>query len=558
MKTRTIIGIDISTNEVRGACIRTGGGGPQLTGITALPTPQDAIDTEGLLSPSVLGDAIRRIMSELDPKCNTIHLGINNCSMVARVMEIPPVPDQEIRSVLRGELDHYRILPIGQSAFDFCKLPELPDKEDDQKTEQTERVLLIGADERLVTSYMAVAADAGVNLKSLEPGSIAVLRALYPQLNELEAVAMVILSTSGTDIFIVHQGNLQFYRRVDTGTAELMNQSNSTTEDEGKKRPQLTSLLSQVNDSNDDNAEHNDIPEKYNRQAISLLMTEVQRSIDYYLREFPPTSDKLHVQCVIDSPNSNELFEIMQQYLRSDAEVASIQNSLAISQNVPDFINRSSGGAYLIAIGLALKDIGGIYSQSPSLNLRVGDKVISEQKIAPKLMILSYAISGAMLLGAIIASIYFGIKISGANQTLILQQHELQAITQQHAAKVAFLDRQNALVSAIHEKDKPIRETIDFLSACIGNNACLNNLSVNNAGNIDINGVAPTPQVIADIMDTINLSPVLQPIRLNNIARVTASNEKGVLNFDLETSYLTDSDGNLELSSYTPQGGQSQ
>lgn|GEM_PF-2721430 len=558
MKTRTNIGIDISTNEVRGACIRTGGGGPQLTGIIALPTPQDAMDSEGLLIPSVIGGIIRQIITELDPKCNAVHLGINNCSMVARVMEIPPVPDQEIRPVLRGELDHYRILPVGQSAFDYCTLPDLPDKEDDPKTEQTKRVLLIGAEERLVTSYMDAAFEANVNLKSLEPGSIAVLRALYPQLKEMEAVAMVILSASGTDVFIVHQGNLQFYRRVDTGTTELMNQSSQVPEEEERKRPRLTSLLSQIDDPEEDESEQTSIAERFNRQAISLLMTEVQRSIDYYLREFPPNSEKLLVQCVIDSPNSNDLFEIMQQYLRSDAELASTQGTLAISQNVPEFITKSSGGAYLIAIGLALKDSGAPYSQAPALNLRIGDRIITEQKIAPRLMMLSYAFSGAILLGAIITSIYFGIKISEANQTLILQKNELQAITAQHAAKVAYLNRQNTLVTAIHEKDKPIRETIDFLSACIGNNASLNNLSVSNAGDIDINGVAPTPQVIADIMDTINLSPVLEPIRLNNIARVTASNEKGVLNFDLQTSYVKDSNGDLLLTSYPAQGGQSQ
>src|SRR5207247_1187198 len=106
-------------------------------------------------------------------------VGITGCNLVARVMEIPPVPDPEVRSVLRGEMDHYRILPAGQSAFDFYRLPDSPSHNPDDGEEAVSRVLLMGAEERLVASYRAVVDASSLNLSAVEPGAIAVLRALY-------------------------------------------------------------------------------------------------------------------------------------------------------------------------------------------------------------------------------------------------------------------------------------------------------------------------------------------------------------------------------------------
>src|SRR6185369_16373486 len=138
-------------------------------------------------------------------------VGMTVCNLVARVMEIPPVPNSEVRSVLRGEMDHYRILPAGQSAFDFYRLPDPPNYDPEDGEEAVSRVLLMGAEERLVASYRAVVDASSLNVAAVEPGAIAVLRALYPVVSTEDAMATVILSASGTDILITHEGALQFY-----------------------------------------------------------------------------------------------------------------------------------------------------------------------------------------------------------------------------------------------------------------------------------------------------------------------------------------------------------
>src|SRR2546421_2990502 len=166
VKHRAYVGIEISVDEVRGAFVRPTGGGVQLGGVASAPLLPGAVDAEGMLKAHEVSDAVRRVCAQLDARTNSAVVGITGCNLVARVMEIPPVPDHEIRSVLRGEMDHYRILPAGQSAFDFYRLSDHGNNAADSAAleEPVARVLLMGAEERLISAYRAVADAAGFGL----------------------------------------------------------------------------------------------------------------------------------------------------------------------------------------------------------------------------------------------------------------------------------------------------------------------------------------------------------------------------------------------------------
>lgn len=541
MKNRAVIGIEIASDEIRGAFVQIVGVNPVLAGVASAPTPQGSVDADGMLDAAKVGEAVRRVCAQLDPRSAHVVVGITGCAIVARVMEIPPVPDTEVRAVLRGEMDHYRILPEGQSAFDFYRLPALPGSEQAAREEAVARVLLMGAEERLVASYRAAIDASGRHMEAIEPGSIAVLRALYPMIQHEEAVATVVLSTSGTDIFITDHGNLQFYRQVDTGIPELFMQD-SVREDIAAptmQRP-LGGLLMQDDDALDPlpSSSQEAPPDRYNRQAISLLMTEVQRSIDYYKREFTNEEEQLLVRFAIDTADATELFSVLTQYLRSQAEMASALETLEVAPEVTPAVAGPNGFKYTVAVGLALRGFGGEYAGAPAIDLGVGDRVIVERRSAPRAFLTSVATSSFIFLGTVAAAIVVGYNISRANRTLAQAKTELHALTKEHAEKVALLDRQKKLVEAIHLRDKPVRESIDFLAAAISQRAALKTMDLNQNGMIYLSGEAPSPRVVADIMDTINLSPVLEPIRLNNIAAIEPEKGGHMVRFDLQTGFL--------------------
>lgn len=547
MKQRAILGIEIASDEVRGAHVRITGSGIELAGVASAPVPEQGMDADGVLSAPEMAEAIRRICTQLDVRANQVVFGMTGCNLVARVMEIPPVPQPEIRAVLRGEMDHYRILPAGQSAFDFYRLPEAAGREGavegaPAEAEGVARVLLMGAEERIVASYRATADAAHLNMGALEPSSIAVIRALYPMLCAQRSVATVIVSAMGTDVFITQEGALQFYRRIDTGLPELRTQTGLAGSAERAPSHSQQSRGSMLF------SEDEDLPtlsapmgieeaDPYNRQAVSLLMTEVQRSLDYFSREFP-VGEEMLVRFALDASDAEDLFRVMAQYLRSDAEMATVMDSLFVTDVAREAMSGPQGVRYTAAVGLALRACGGEFAEAPRLDLGVGDRIMEERRIAPRALFVSVAASGLILLGTIASALLVGNQVARMNQRLVQGRHELQSLTQEHAQKVGLLDRQKNIADCIHNHDKPMREAIEFVSAAVSRRACLTNLSIDANGLIVLSGDAANSRVVADVMDTINLSPTLEPIRLNSIMRSAPDKSVQTYHFDMQTGIL--------------------
>src|SRR5262249_12851280 len=132
-------------------------------------------------------------------------------------------------------------------------------------------------------------------------------------------------------------------------------------------------------------------------------------------------------------------------------------------------------------------------------------------------------------------------------------KNELTLLTQEHIAKVAILERQKNLTDLIHKKDKPMRQAIDFLAASISRNACLTGLALDPNGGIFLSGEASSPRVVADIMDTINLSPALEPVRLTNMSTVGRETGRMGIKFDMQTGFVKPDAG--PPAAPGPQGG---
>ena len=508
-----------------------------LEGVTHLPLPADGIDRDGVLNQEVLGAVVRSVYAALRFKTTLAAVGVTGGNLVARVMEIPPVPQSEIRAVLRGEMDHYKILPAGQSAFDFFRLPDPPDESGAPHEPGPQRVLLMGIEERLVASYRAVADLAGLDVLAVEPQPVAVLRTIYPMLSAEDAVATVIIGNTATDICITHHGDMQFYRRVDTGIADLLTHGSS---DRAGDQPEISAggFLVPMDEMDDEGPAAAADGEMFNRQAVSVLMTEVQRSIDYYVREYPSSDETMQVRVSIDDARSAELFEMLAQFLRRRAEmVTPFDDSLPIGSNCEGLAGGPEDLRYTTAIGLALRGAPGLYAGAPHLDLSEGDRVIRLRRAAPRAMILSLSGAGLVLAGTVFASIISGYRIAGAGRVLDQTHHELDALVVEHSARVAQLDRQNKLVAAIHYRDKPLRQTIEFLSASIPRSASLATLSIDPSGSIKLSGDTTSPKVVADLMDTVNRSPALDPIRLVGLTQRERVPGRNVLDFDLETAY---------------------
>lgn len=519
--------------------MRAAGSALQVDAVASAPIPSSARDADGLPDARVLADAIREVVSRLDARASSVVIGASNCALVARVMEIPPVPDSEIRAVLRGEMDHFRILPAGQSAFDFHRMPEVDRSGGEQPEEPVSRVLLMGAEERAIAALRDAVAATGLSLVAVEPGSVAILRACEGLLRGEETVATVALGPTRTDIFVTDHGELCFYRQVDTGVADLRAATPGTQPNDGGRRP-LGGLLVATEEADESpgppapTAELR--PNRYSRQAVQLLMTEIERSIEYFMRERPLSRETMEVRFAMDAPDAADLIAMFSQHLNLQAELVELHRLVTPAPDLKADLTQPDAARYLAAVGLALRGAPGGYSIAPTLDLAVADRRTVEGRVAPRFLAASFALAGLVLLGTIVAAVLVGNATTRAEQTLKQKQTELAAVTQEHAELVARLDRQKNLATAMQFRNRPIREAVEFLAAAVSPRACLKSLAVHKDGTIDLSGEALSPRTVADMMDMINLSPAVEPVRLTTLTSAVSSGGSS-LRFELQTAF---------------------
>src|SRR5947208_3791500 len=160
------------------------------------------------------------LRAELDARGlapRSVAVGLARAAVVVKPIELPPVVG-EMREMVRFELDRHLPFPADDAPFDFLPLP--PDGEAGQPPSETKRVLIAGADRRVVDHAFGLAEEA-----KAAPVSITVaahdLLALVKTVRG-ERVAWIHRSRDTADLLLLNGDTLVLSRNVPaTDEAEL-------------------------------------------------------------------------------------------------------------------------------------------------------------------------------------------------------------------------------------------------------------------------------------------------------------------------------------------------
>src|SRR5207245_118781 len=105
----------------------------------------------------------------------------------------------------------------GTGAFDYMCI-----READRNIGTNPQVLLMAAEEKVVTGFRETAEHAGLQLVAFEPLLLAMYRASYSRAQAQTSVVCISVSYARSEIAIVDQGRIKLYRRVDVGSDDLI------------------------------------------------------------------------------------------------------------------------------------------------------------------------------------------------------------------------------------------------------------------------------------------------------------------------------------------------
>src|SRR5581483_10105353 len=559
---RTVLGVEIGAREVRMVEMRGGGPQPQILRAGFVPLPPGAMDGDRIVQVEVVADLIRGLHQRLGCQTRAAVVGMGIQSVVTRILAIPRVPDEELRPVIEGELAHYQILQAGTGAFDYYRLDASSYNADAMPS-----VLLMAVDDRIAQGYRLAIEKAQLQLIALEPITLALFRAAYPMLETEPAVLCLAVTPQRSELSVLDHTQLRYYRRLDIGSNDLITGRRTAagavpgrpvslagdTADLGGGRSTRSLTL----DEDDPTAEltPSGMPAGTNvggtgplpppggaahfgdviPQAAASLASEVQRSLDFYRREYPNSTAIGRVILATNDPEAEALSELLADALRMDVRVVETPTDPGLPPQTAAQLESPQGLRFLGAAGLALHTLAPDWKQVPRFNLAAGTQGERILPIERDRLTASMIFSACVLFGGLFFAFMYTRQASIEQHTVEQMTSELIGRQANYQSKFQERRDENILAGIIKADNLPVPGLMDIIAGTLPpQNVGLTNLTFDRRGKIALEGKAKT---LAEFnIFFFNLNQCSQYLTTPKLVSLSTEGRSNIVHFNVETS----------------------
>ncbi len=199
------------------------------------------------ISPELLADHLHAVAEALGSTTKYISIAVGLGDAVVRQVELPQIPLDEMRSILKMNHKNYLQQDLPNHTFDCYIIPPRAQMPDTKKSEPLQpfsptklKVLVAAAKQQLANDFMQAANRAGLVADAMIPSLIGPINAFEKSLPEIcakETVALVDIGFKHTSVCVLDRGELATIRTVNiggdqltAGLAEMMNISYAEAE----------------------------------------------------------------------------------------------------------------------------------------------------------------------------------------------------------------------------------------------------------------------------------------------------------------------------------------
>jgi type IV pilus assembly protein PilM len=527
---RPVLGIDINQYEIRVVEMRGAGIAAQVVRAGSVPLPRGAVDGDRINYHDAVGETLKGLLSRMNVSTRAAVFGVGSRSTITRVLDIPRVPDTELRMVLEGELAHYQILREDTGVFDYTRLHDSTGSGDSNP-----QVLLMAVEDKVVNDYRDVCDRAGLHFLALEPVMLSLYRAAFQQVQAQPSAVCLNISYGKTEIAIVDHGRIRLYRRIDIGSDDLvLGRRASATEQEADNTRKPT-LLGDDEEKRADST----MPAVMTTGGISnsvagSLATELQRSLDYYRREFPQAPAVSRTILATHDPDIEPLADWLKQALALEVTLAEPPISIGVSRAIAAQLEETEGLRFVAACGLAMHGLPGMSPSIPVFNLGAIARPQAVTSAGKSRMVASIAASVAILVCGLAVGMWLRSGVVQKEGQLTQMQHEL---TQQQQAQLVMIQRNEGTrrnLDILRKEGFPLPLIMDTVAARVAAGTSMADLTLTPDGMIAINGEALTASSMIQTYQGIQTCPQFWNTTINQFDTKDADKQKYV-SFKLTT-----------------------
>lgn len=182
--------------------------------------PPGAVRAGEVRDPDVVAEAIRRLWSSMRFKTKKVAVGVANQRVVVRQVELPWLPESELRKSLSLQVADAIPMPIDEAILDFHLLEEFTTDAGARMV----RILLVAAAREMINQTMTAVRKAGLTAVSVDITPFALLRSLVDVDTFAEqpgSEALVDVGATVTNIVVHERGVPKFVRILLMGGADI-------------------------------------------------------------------------------------------------------------------------------------------------------------------------------------------------------------------------------------------------------------------------------------------------------------------------------------------------
>ena len=270
---RKVVGLDIGTTAVRAAEVSVRRGQVVLERIGQAGLPDGVVVDGEVIEPAAVAIAIKDLWRRTRISSRRVIIGVANQRVVVRLVDVPWMQPNELRSSLAFQAGDDLPIPVDQTELDYAVIGEL----EASGGQRLLRVLLVAAQKEMLAGHLQAVRLAGLRPDGIDLNPIALLRSLGPVAGFGEgAEALVDVGACVTNMVVHDNGVLRFVRILLMGGEDVTSTLVRVMEldRDAAERAKLAASAG----AGDADPEAGDLV----AQRLEVFVEEVRGSLDFY------------------------------------------------------------------------------------------------------------------------------------------------------------------------------------------------------------------------------------------------------------------------------------
>ncbi len=267
----TAVGVDIGTRTVTVAEVKSSGSQTQVTNFGGAELAPGIVREGEILDTAAVAASLKELLAAAKVRSKKVWLGVANQRVVVRQIDLPFMPEAELRASLRYQVQEHIPIPVEEAELDVHVVEEFV-SEDGQRHQ---RVLLVAGHQDMVASHVEAARQAGLKPVGVDLNPFAVLRVMGETSPVMEGSQVLVDIGGGVTNVIVHERGVPTFVRILVMGGDLITEALAAglnvprEEAEARKRSMYLGL-------------GDDVADRIVAEQANSFVNEIRSSLDYY------------------------------------------------------------------------------------------------------------------------------------------------------------------------------------------------------------------------------------------------------------------------------------